>query len=333
MRTENIAPMRTCLIVPYSGALPVWMPLFLRSIENNPNVDLFLVTTSKTGALPANVRHVPMSLAEMETRVQSYIDPELTLRHAYKLCDLKPFYALMFPELVAGYDYWGYCDIDLVFGDLSPVVARERLAGTDVFFADEHMVMGHFALYRNCPEVNALAKQIPDWKARLSAFHGTCADEEGMTALVAARPDIHWGMAQSLRESQLTVNATGRMMGRTAGVMGDRHKMYSKFGRTFIKGRGHTAQEVLYLHFMGLKRPWHWTNFNPARKYDEFSFSSAGFSPWISPPDLATKVVTHIKGQSLRAVSAARGAFAKAMPETLRLKVKEMLRRQKSSSR
>jgi Family of unknown function (DUF6625) len=94
---------------------------------------------------------------EIESRVRKYIDATLKVNHAYKLCDLKPFYALSFPELVEGYDFWIYCDIDI-----SELLTSDRLAQVDVFFADAQMVIGHFALYRNHPQINALAKRIPN---------------------------------------------------------------------------------------------------------------------------------------------------------------------------
>src|ERR1700730_13861678 len=111
--------MKTCLIVPYSGPLPVWMPLFLRSVELNPGIDLFLISDRACGRLPTKVLPIAMSLSEIEAQVRKYIDHNLSVHQAYKLCDLKPFYALLFPELVEGYDFWGYCDIDLVLGNLS----------------------------------------------------------------------------------------------------------------------------------------------------------------------------------------------------------------------
>jgi hypothetical protein len=321
---------RTCLIVPYSGALPNWMPLFLRSVELNPDVHLFLLSTRTPDWLPANVTLVPLSLSEIEGRVRKYIDAALSVDHAYKLCALKPFYGLLFPELVEGYDFWGYCDIDLVFGNLSELLTADRLALVDVFFADAHMVVGHFALYRNHPEINALAKRIPNYIKRI-AIKGHCAlDEDGMTEVVAANPGIRWSKARTLRESQLTLTANGQMMGRTFGVLGDQHRGYWRAGRSYIESREHSPQEVLYLHFMGLKRSYHWKYYDPTRTYEEFSFSAAGFLPWICAPDRWSELKTAIRGGALLALSSLRGMVAQAMPDDMRFRAKEILRRRAS---
>lgn len=322
--------MRTCLIAPYSGPLPIWMPLFLRSVELNPDVHLFLLSTRTPNRHPANVTVVPLTLSEIERRARQCIDAALRVDHAYKLCDLRPFYALLFPELVEGYDFWGYCDIDLIFGNLSELLSRDRLAQVDVFFADAHMVVGHFALYRNHPEINGLAKRIPNYIKRIAKMSYASLDEDGMAKVVAASPEIRWSMAQTLSESQLTLTAHGQMMGRTSGVLGEQHKGYWRAGRSFIESREHSPQEVLYLHFMGLKRGYHWKYYDPTRTYDEFSFSAAGFLPWIRAPGPWSELKTAIRGGALLAVSSARGMVTQSIPDELRFRTKEILRRRGS---
>ena len=324
----GVRRMRICLIAPYSGAWPVWTPLFLRSVELNSHLDrLFLISTTPAGRLPANVTQISMSLSEIEGRVRRFIHPDLSVPHAYKLCDLRPFYALLFPELVQGYDFWGYCDIDLVFGNMDDLLTPKRLAETDVFFADAHMVMGHFALYRNNPEINILGKRIPDYLKRLAALDHTYMDELGMSQVMAANPTIRWRMSRNLRESQLTLTHRGQMMGSTDGVSGERHRTYWRSGHTFIESREFGPQEVLYLHFMGLKRSYHWVAYDPAKTYDEFLFSGAGFVPWISPPNQMEWLKTAVRAGTFQALSSARGKFARAIPNEFRLRTKELLRR------
>ena len=318
---------KVCLIVPYSGPLPPWMPLFLQSVERNPCIHLFLISTNRLPHLPANVTQVTWTLKQIEARVQQHINPTIGVPHAYKLCDLKPFYGLMFPDLVEHYDFWGYCDLDLVFGNLAHLINSKRLAETDVFFADSKSVTGHFALYRNRPEINGLALLIPHYVHRLNAIDSKSSDEHGMAEVMDQNPHIRWDMSRSLRESKLTITPQGKMMGRTNGVVGAQHRFFWKSGYTFIRGLDLDAQEVLYLHFMGLKRAWHWTAYDPTRTYEEFSFSAAGFVPWVSPPNAWTDLKFRVMGTAIRALSVARGRIAQAMPSGFRLRMKELLRR------
>ena len=84
---------------------------------------------------------------------------------------------------------------------LSELLNGDRLAQTDVFFPDARMVMGHFAVYRNSPQINALAMQIPNYINQLAVTGYSSLDENGMAKVVAAHPEIRWSMARTLTES------------------------------------------------------------------------------------------------------------------------------------
>ena len=302
------------------------MPLFVRSVELNPSIQVFLISTNAVRRLPANITHIPWSLSDIERRVREFIDPSLSVPHAYKLCDFRPFFGMLFPDLVRDFDFWGYCDLDLVFGNLSRLLTDDRLADTDVFFADAHMVVGHFALYRNCPIVNALGKRLPNYISLLASSDHMSCDELGMSQVLAANPEIRWSMARSLSESQFTIKANGKMMGQTSGVLGSRHRIYWRNGSAFIKSREYGQQEVLYLHFMGLKRGYHWVTYDPNRVYEEFSLSANGFVPWVDPPSNWHYWKIATRGGAMYLVSSARGMAAKIVPNKTRLRIKEMLR-------
>ena len=43
-----------------------------------------------------------------------------------KASDLKPFCGAMFRDLLLRYTHWGWVDIDVIFGDLSPLIEALR---------------------------------------------------------------------------------------------------------------------------------------------------------------------------------------------------------------
>lgn len=141
---------RCMLILPYFGKFNNYFPLFLRSCGANPSID-FLVFTDDTTPYdyPPNVRVVPMTFNEFRMNAERKLGFEPCMPSPYKLCDFKPAYGLLFEKYLEGYDYWGHCDCDLLFGDmakfLTPIFAR----GYDKVFA-----AGHLTLYRNTPENN-----------------------------------------------------------------------------------------------------------------------------------------------------------------------------------
>ncbi len=140
------------LVLPYFGAFKNYFPLFLRTCEANPSFDWLLVTDISTvPSLPANVYLLHMSLEELRLRACGKFGIEASLSTPFKLCDYKPSYGLLFEEEIASYDYWGHCDCDLLFGDLSTIVGPILDEGYDKIFA-----LGHLTLYRNDFQVNRL---------------------------------------------------------------------------------------------------------------------------------------------------------------------------------
>lgn len=68
-----------------------------------------------------------------------------------KLCDLKPFWPALFPELTSRHEWIGYADDDIVFGDLASEVAhlgKEDELLVPVAFYPEPLANGNFLLMR-----------------------------------------------------------------------------------------------------------------------------------------------------------------------------------------
>ena len=82
----------------------------------------------------------------MAARIQRHFDFPISLSEPYKLCDFRPAFGEMFREELVGYDFWGHCDLDVVFGQI-----RDHLP-PDAWKADKILIQGNFALYRNTPE-------------------------------------------------------------------------------------------------------------------------------------------------------------------------------------
>src|SRR5690606_12993529 len=85
------------------------------------------------------------------------VEPEVF--RPYKLCDYKVTYGVMFAEELQGYDYWGVCDLDMLFGDMAGVLDLHALSEYTKLFWH-----GHLTIYRNTPEVNNTFREPgPGW--------------------------------------------------------------------------------------------------------------------------------------------------------------------------
>ncbi len=139
------------IITCYIGSLPEWFQLWLNSCVHNETIDFFVYTDQDSGIyqLPDNVRLRNTSLPALQRRISTVCGFEVSLEKAYKLCDYRPLYGLIFADDVGDYDFWAHCDIDLIFGNLRKFITEDILETYDRIFE-----VGHLSLYRNCKEVN-----------------------------------------------------------------------------------------------------------------------------------------------------------------------------------
>jgi len=134
------------LVVPYFGARPPYLPLVVRSMAHNPDVHWLLVTDEPVPGAPPNVSVQLCGFAELVARFQRHFDFPIALRSPYKLCDFRPAFGEVFAAELTGYDFWGHCDLDVLFGRI-----RDHLP-PEAFDADKVLIQGNFSLYRNTAE-------------------------------------------------------------------------------------------------------------------------------------------------------------------------------------
>lgn len=144
---------RICIINVYFGTFPNYFPLWLKSAEKNTNIDFFIFSDTNCENLPPNVRIICSSLADIKQRAENALGFEVMLDTPYKCCDYKAIYGLLFKDELQGYDYWGHCDLDLIWGDLEKCFIENEITRYDRFF-----FLGHLSLYRNNDTVNNYIK-------------------------------------------------------------------------------------------------------------------------------------------------------------------------------
>lgn len=139
------------LIVPFFGSLPPWSELYFRSCAANPTVNWLLVSDHvfDQGSLPPNVRSRRTTLAALKQQIDAIVGFETVLPTPYKLCDFRPLYGVLFAPEIQGFDFWGHCDIDVVFGDLRRFLPEATLSAHD-----KVLIHGHLSLYRNNDAAN-----------------------------------------------------------------------------------------------------------------------------------------------------------------------------------
>lgn len=170
--------MKVALVIPYFGKFPVWFDLYLYSCSRNPQVDFLFFTDC---VLPErryrNTMFYTTDFRSYCKRVSESLEIDFQPKDPYKLCDLKPFYGLVHKEELEGYDFWGFGDIDLIYGDLGIIVNENNLEKYDVITALSDRVAGHFTIVKKESKYTDLCKNIPNFKERLESQSNYVVDE------------------------------------------------------------------------------------------------------------------------------------------------------------
>ena len=159
-------PNNICLIIPYFGKFPSYFQIWLDSAKLNDDcVDFCLITDQevKDYKVPQNVKIIKQEFRQLVNYINKKFDFEVAIKKPYKLCDLKPAYGDNFASLVKGYDYWGFCDLDLIFGKLSPFLKKYSLIEDKI---DKFGCLGHLEIIRNTKENNLVYKFDDEQKMR-----------------------------------------------------------------------------------------------------------------------------------------------------------------------
>lgn len=148
---------KIALIIPYFGKWPGYLNLYLESCKSNSFIDILFVTDlPPINPAPSNIKFISLTFDQLKSRIEKEFHLHLSSMKPYKLCDFRPAYGLIFKQELEKYDFWGYGDNDLVYGNLKSFLSTEVLGQYDIIaFRDDHL-HGPFTLYRNTEIINRL---------------------------------------------------------------------------------------------------------------------------------------------------------------------------------
>lgn len=142
---------RIVLIIPYYGKLPQYYDAWYESAIRNREIDFIFVSDIDEIRETTNVKRISIKFEDLKNRISRMLGITISLESPYKLCDFKPAYGYLFQEYIKDYEFWGHCDIDLIFGKIGNFITDDILDKYDKIY--EH---GHFCLYRNIDRINKL---------------------------------------------------------------------------------------------------------------------------------------------------------------------------------
>lgn len=254
-----------CLVIPYFGKWPFWFPFFLKSCEHNPSVTWHLHTDCDIPeCLPNNVQITEVSFAQYCARISRALGIDFSPDNPYKLCDLKPALGFVHQAELENFDFWGFGDIDVVYGDIRNYFTTERLSQKDIFSTHRRRISGHLCLMRNNQLMREAFMSVRDWQSLLSDRKHVAFDESAFSRMFVrhknwpdwladmVKPFHKWARRTENIEAFSTPNAGVQWHD---GSNAFPEAWFWKSGRLTNSNDG--DREFPYLHFMAWKqREW-----------------------------------------------------------------------------
>jgi hypothetical protein len=160
---------RKLIILNYFGKLPVYAQYFFESCKKNTEWSFIVLNNELKSFQDQNISFVWSDLTDFNKRASQRLGININLPKAFKICDLRPAYGVIYEDLISGFDFWGFCDLDIILGQLDDYLPDTFLEHIDVYSSKPMWSSGSFSLYRNSQEVNNLFRFTHDWKIIFTA--------------------------------------------------------------------------------------------------------------------------------------------------------------------
>lgn len=254
---------KIAVICPYFGKLPSNIEITINSMKNNSFIDWYILTDDQFFGEYKNVFVEKFDFREVQKIIKDKIGTELY--SPYKLCDYKVTYGFIFENILSKYEFWGYCDLDIIFGDLSQIFNEKNLNKYQKI-CDK----GHLSIYKNIKEINKafMNSQIigKDYKYMLNSQYIYCLDERYPTDHLAINEIIE-------RMGYLVLNNNDKCVDLDIkyknfyNVDKEKNKnMYFEYKdeKLFLKDLHGKNEEIIYVHLQKRHLPIY------LKQYDNF---------------------------------------------------------------
>jgi len=171
--------MKIVVITCYFGKLPWYFNYFLYSCSYNLTIDFLIITDDHSygGQHPVNVHFIYETLGQVSAIASSRLAFSVKIESGYKFCDFKPAYGFLFPEIIEGYDFWGYGDIDVIYGNIRSFITDDLMKEYDLLSVRPDWVPGCFLLFKNTEKMQKLFMHSKDFQKVFSSNKHYCFDE------------------------------------------------------------------------------------------------------------------------------------------------------------
>jgi hypothetical protein len=256
------------MIIAYFGKWPDWIHFFMASCAANPTIDWLIYTDCDAPEnTPTNVRIRTLEFGDYQRLIRERLTPGFQAASPYKMCDVKPFLGFLHRDEIEGYDWFGFGDLDVVYGNLRRFITDDVLERHEVFSSHAGRLSGHFALFENSLKHREMFRKIRGWEAALSDPKTIGLDEAQLGQLyrrfnwaprkIRKRLWSHFGRFSATvfyEEQHSTIFSNIPWLDGTTGM--DQPDVWFWCDGELKNSRDGDRQ-FMYLHFMNWKSPKH----------------------------------------------------------------------------
>jgi len=259
------------IIVDYFGKRwPEWFPIYLESCRKNSTITwLFHTNCDHSSFNIENVIFRSMTKEEYIKNVNQKLGINFPPDDNYKICDLRPAYGELYEEEIRGYDFFGYGDLDLLYGDIRKFYTDEVLEN-NVISTHTWCLSGHLTLIRNTKWLRSAFRRIKNWKSILEKDGNQSFDEQIFIHAFKRYPPFLSGKLKSIRFIYDIIYPTSIKYRRKLylkeqfttplaptpwldGTFNHPEVWFWKDGR--VTNNKDKNKEFIYIHFMNYKHP------------------------------------------------------------------------------
>ena len=279
------------LILVYFGEWPSWIQAFIASCRANPTIDWLIFNDCETlRCLPNNVRLISISREHFTNLAEKRLGMSVRTPSNRKLCDFRPAYGVIFSDYIDSYDFWGHCDIDIIWGSIRSFYNKKLLDTYDVISTRKSRLAGHFTIFRNIQKINLAFRKYPGFDDMINNPAYCWFDEKGFSDIIH---DLTKSGALSTLWDAYRLNYVYHVDNRPSLLSWcDRYSWRSGHLYSDAENGG----EIMYLHFMNWKDSLHWCSLQNSASLTEFKID---FSSILLPSE-KLPMIYKIKSQCRR---------------------------------
>jgi hypothetical protein len=191
--------MRKCVINFHFGKRYDYFELHKKSLLNNKSYDFLLLSDqTEEDYTEGNIRYVRFTMEDATRLINERVSKNNVLIDPRQFCDYKIFFGVLFKEYLEGYDWYGYMDSDVIFGNIDRYIPESafeeyemisnisKYPGAKDFVKDPRCaenLFGPFTLIKNNEKMVNLYKKI-NYVAEMANSYVLHATEENILLYV-----------------------------------------------------------------------------------------------------------------------------------------------------